>query len=216
MQNRQRPVEWYLRIAGIASPYLAVCFGLFVLKNGFVSVLMYHLTLLICSIEINKSKSLKLLASGFHRTLGPLMCLGGLLPAAIIVWLWPIAKLDAVEITGLFEMIHLPKGPFMIFALYACLVNPLLEESFWRGCFSNQSRKPNYVDLLFAGYHALILAAVLKPAFVVAAFVALAGASWLFRNMYRLTGGLLIPLLAHLIADIAIFAAVWKILQRTI
>jgi hypothetical protein len=36
---------------------------------------------------------------------------------------------------------------------------------------------------------------------------------WIFRNIYRLTSGLVIPLLTHIVADIAILYALWKIMQ---
>jgi len=202
-----------LKLCGIISPYLAVVLGVFYFKNGFLAVLLYHLILLICIIGINGSKALKLIQSGFHRHIGPLICLGGLLPGVVIFFLWPIAKLESVDLAQLMESVNLTNTSFAIFALYACFVNPFLEESFWRGCFKPGSWIPSYIDALFAGYHAILLMPVVKLTFVLLSFVTLMFVGWIFRNIYRLTSGLAISLLTHIVADIAILYAVWKIMQ---
>ena len=72
---------------------------------------------------------------------------------------------------------------------------------------------PGPVDAFFAGYHAIVLIPVIKPVFVGLAFLALMFVGWAFRNIYRLTGGLAIPLLTHIVADVAILYAVWKLMQ---
>jgi len=213
MPSRRFPVETFLKICGIASPYLAVILGVFFFKSGLFAVLLYHLVLAICIVGINRSKAIKLLVSGFRRHIGPLICLGGLLPGVVIFFLWPIAKLEPVDLAQLMESVSLTNTSFMVFALYACFVNPFLEESFWRGCFKPASWRPGPIDALFAGYHAIILIPVVKPVFVLLSFMALTCVGWIFRNIYRLTGGLAIPLLTHIVADIAILYAVWKIMQ---
>ena len=213
MVGRQVSVKTFLKITGIVSPYLAVILGLFILKSAFFAVLFYHLMLVICIIGINRSKTLTLLRLGFHRYLGPLISLGGLLPGIVIFLLWPFAKRNASDLTQLMELINLENTSFTIFALYSCLINPFLEESFWRGCFKTNSWFPNYIDMLFAGYHTIVLAPVVKPVFVLFSFMALMIVGCIFRNIYRLTGGLSIPLLTHIVADIAILYAVWKIMS---
>ena len=213
MLIRNISVKNYFKICGAVSPYLAVVLGVFYFKNGFLAVLLYHLILLICIIGINRAKALKLIKSGFNWHIGPLICLGGLLPGVIIFFLWPIAKLESVDLAQLMESVNLTHTSFAIFALYACFVNPFLEESFWRGCFKPGSWIPSYIDALFAGYHAILLIPVVKLTFVLLSFVTLMFVGWIFRNIYRLTSGLAIPLLTHIVADIAILYAVWKIMQ---
>ncbi len=202
-----------LKLCGIISPYLAVVLGVFYFKNGLFAVLLYHLILLICIIGINRAKALKLIKSGFNWHIGPLICLGGLLPGVIIFFLWPIAKLESVDLAQLMESVNLTHTSFTVFTLYACFVNPFLEESFWRGCFKPGSWIPSYIDALFAGYHAILLIPVVRSIFVLLAFMALMCVGWMFRNIYRLTSGLAISLLTHIVADIAILYAVWKIMQ---
>jgi membrane protease YdiL (CAAX protease family) len=213
MPARRFPFETFLKVSGMASPYLAVILGVFFFKNGLIAVLLYHLILLICIIGINRSQALNLVKSGFHRHVGPLICLGGLLSGMVIFYLWPFSKQETVNLAQIMESVSLANTSFTVFALYACLINPILEESFWRGCFKSGPWFPNPIDVLFAGYHAILLIPVIKPIFVLLSFVALMCVGWVFRNIYRLTGGLAIPLLTHIVADIAILYAIWKIMQ---
>ncbi len=213
MANRPFPVETTLKIAGIISPYLAVILGVFVFKSGTFAVLLYHLILLICIISLNRKKTLKLLVSGFRPCYWPLICLGGLLPGAVIFYLWPWARQETINLAHTMDSVGLSNVSFTAFALYACFVNPFLEESFWRGCFKPKSWLPGPVDVLFAGYHAVVMFPVAKPAFVIFSFLALAFVGWIFRQFYRLTGGLAIPVLIHIVADITIVWAMWQIMQ---
>lgn len=197
---------------GVVSPYLAVLLGVFLLKNGFLAVLVYHLVLLLCIVKIDGVKPFRLLLKGWNSVLGPLMCLGGVVPGVVILYLWPIARQEHADLAQLFALLNLDDRWFTAFAVYACLVNPFLEESFWRGCFNNRSWLPAPIDALFSGYHALVVIPVLSAPFVVLLFLAMLVVGWLLRTLRRLTGGLLIPLLTHLIADIAILYAVWKLI----
>ena len=198
---------------GLCSPYIAVLVGVFIFKNIFPAVLFYHAVLLICITGINKSNAVKLLYKGYHGCIGPLVCLGGLLPGIVIIYCWPVAKPEEANLSELFSMLSLNKELFAVFAVYACLINPFLEESFWRGCFKSRSVLPTPVDALFAGYHAIAVYPAVKPVFAVFLFFVMTFVGWLFRYLYNFTGGLLIPLLTHIIADIAILYAFWMIMQ---
>lgn len=190
---------------------MAVVAGVFFLRNAFAAVLFYHLVLLICILKLNGTGAFRLLQKGFHRFIGPLICVGGIVPGVVIVYLWPIAKPSGTDITGTLDMLNLGGPMLLVFAIYACFVNPVLEEAFWRGSFSKGSIWPNPIDALFAGYHAVAIAPVVKPLFAAFIFAALVFVAWLFRQLYRLTGGLLIPFVTHVIADIAILYAIWTI-----
>jgi membrane protease YdiL (CAAX protease family) len=142
-----------------------------------------------------------------------LICLGGIVPGIVILYLWPIAKQEQTELSEILAMLNLKNVSFILFAIYASIVNPFLEESFWRGCFNSGALHPNVIDMLFAGYHALVVSPVLKAPFVLLVFLAMIFVGWFFRMLYRITGGLAIPLLTHIIADIAILFAIWRIMQ---
>ena len=213
MPKQTQQIELILKAIGVSSPYLAVIIGVFVINNGFLAVLFYHLILLAVVVIIKKSSIIPLLLNGFKPWLALLLCLGGVLPGIVIFTCWPIAAREGSDPIKTLSMLNLGQNIFLTFAIYACLINPLLEESFWRGCFKNQARWPNGVDVLFAGYHALSVFPVLKPFFVLFVFAAMIFVGWLFRNIYRLTKGLIIPLITHIIADITILYAIWQIMQ---
>lgn len=201
-----------LRIAGILSPYIA--FIVFVPRgHPIAAILFYHITLLLCILGIEGPDAFRRLARGFGPRIGPLICVGGCVPGFVIFYLWAIARQDSVDLANVFTSLHLSGPLFAIFATYSCLINPVLEESFWRGCFDNLSRLPNRIDALFAGYHAMAVIPVVKPVFVLLTFLSMVFVGWLFRTLYRRTGGLLIPYITHLIADIAILYAVWRLIQ---
>ena len=90
MLIRNISVKNYFKICGAVSPYLAVVLGVFYFKNGFLAILLYHLLLLICIIGINRAKAFKLIKSGFNWHIGPVICLGGLLPGVLIFFLCPL------------------------------------------------------------------------------------------------------------------------------
>lgn len=210
-----RPASHAKRIfqtLGIVSPYLAVLLGVFLLKNGFLAVLLYHLILLLCIVGVSGLQTFGRLAKGWNRTLGPVMCLAGLVPGAVILLFWPLARQEQADLAKMLALLNLDDRWFIAFAAYACLLNPILEESFWRGAFNNPSLLPAPVDALFSGYHALVVIPVLKAPYVVLLFLAMLTVGWLLRTLARLTGGLLIPLLTHTIADIAILCAIWKLI----
>lgn len=196
---------------GIGAPYAAMLAGVFLFRNGLTAVLFYHAVLLICIFGLTEFNAAKLLVTGFHRFWGPLLAVGGLVPGIVILYFWPIARQESVELSGVLEALNLGPGWFPLFAVYSCLVNPFLEEAFWRGGFQNRSLWPTPVDALFAGYHALAVIPVLKWPFVLLVLLALIFVGWLFRTVYRRSGGLAIPLLTHFMADIAILYAVGRL-----
>lgn len=207
------PKTRLFQTAGIMAPYIAVLVGVFWLKNVLLAVLFYHAVLLVCIFGISRLGIFKQLAAGVHRFLTPLFILGGLTTGVIILVFWPLAVRSSVDLSHLLALLRLGPPWFLIFAAYACLVNPILEEAFWRGGFENRSPRPTAVDAAFAAYHALAVVPILKPHFVLLVFAAMTFVAWLFRALARRTGGLLTPYLVHLAADIAILAALWSIIR---
>jgi membrane protease YdiL (CAAX protease family) len=136
MLIRKIPVDFFFKTCGIVSPYLAVFLGVFYFKNAFFALLLYHLTLSICIIEINGVTALKLIKSDPIWHISRLICLSGLLSGVVIYFLWPIAKLESINLVQLMESVNLKNTSFIFFALYVCIVNPFLEESLRLHCQS--------------------------------------------------------------------------------
>jgi len=102
---------------------------------------------------------------------------------------------------------------FVLFAIYACTVNPLLEELFWRGVVLNALDRSGsrfkyfgitWSSLLYALFHYLIFRLVLYPGWAEIGILLLAGYGALMAMIYRKTGSIVTTALAHgLLTDLA-------------
>ncbi|MDQ3004678.1 MAG: CPBP family glutamic-type intramembrane protease, partial [Chloroflexota bacterium] len=98
------------------------------------------------------------------------------------------------------------------FIAYFALVNPLLEEFFWRGFLGNPANGVYIYDLIYAGFHALLLIGKVPIYSIIFALTVLTFAGWLWRQIAREDRGLLAPVLGHMAADFTILLAVfWKL-----
>lgn len=96
-----------------------------------------------------------------------------------------------------------------IFILYYSLVNPFLEEWYWRGYLGSVSKKLVVSDVCYAGYHPLVLYRFLRWPWLVLEFLVLVGVAWIWRQIARRAGGLLIPVVSHLTADASLIIAIY-------
>ncbi len=132
--------------------------------------------------------------------------------SAVFVF-WPFAKLEGTELGGVLGDFGLAGTTGIVFGAAAIVVNPLLEELFWRGCFEDKVTRVSVIDIAFAGYHGLALVLVIRVWAAVGAFIVLCFASWALRYVKDRRGGLAVPYIAHLAADISIIAAIYGLLR---
>lgn len=168
-------------------------------QNAWGALLGFHLTLLPVILPEWRTFSTRFRSPVSKRWFLPVALVG--LSAGFGLWLfWPLAGLPLdfsarVAALGLTGFIWLP------FSLYFTLVNPWLEEVFWRSLLTSPSRFPAPVDFLFAGYHLIILSLFVSLGWLLFAFLILVLASWFWRQVSRYTGSLLPAALSHLLAD---------------
>jgi len=108
-----------------------------------------------------------------------------------------------VEALGL----DVPNWP--VFIAYFVLVNPFIEEYFWRGYLGSESKSLQLSDFLFAGYHALIVVNKVHIFSIMYALFVLVLAGWFWRQTTRVDGGLLATVLGHMAADLLILVTVY-------
>jgi membrane protease YdiL (CAAX protease family) len=189
--------------------YLAVGIGLFAFHSAWGALLGYHaaiiLSLLIAKPDIPlttviKSRNVKwimlnvVICGSSGITLYPLWDKFGFasnLPAQV-------ATLGLSEVTWI---------PFII---YFTLINPFIEEYFWRGYLGNKTEILHTSDFLFAGFHALTLIKKVQMGSIVFALCVLILAGWFWRQVMREDDGLLAPVLGHMAADFTILFAVYR------
>ena len=71
------------------------------------------------------------------------------------------------------------------FITYFALVNPFIEEYFWRGYLGNLTKGFNIYDFVYAGFHALILINKMWTGAIIYGLVVLTLAGWFWRQISR-------------------------------
>jgi len=176
------------------------------LRSAWGALIGFHLALTPLLL-LKRERTPPLLAPVSARILLPAALAG--LAAGLGLWLtWPLAGIPSdyplrVEALGLRAETWLP------FIAYFTLVNPLLEEIYWRGILGSDSRLPQPVDFLFAGYHVMIMALFASPPWVFFGFLILSGAGWLWRQLSCYAKSLLPAVLFHALADCSILTVLF-------
>ena len=195
------------RLLWVILPYLAVYLGMMTLRSAWGALVGFHLTLLPLLVIHRGTISPRLRAPLSKGILLPVAAAG--LSAGLGLWLtWPYAGLPAdfpvwVAALGLSGFVW----PFFI--AYFALINPWLEEAYWREVLASPSPYPAPVDFLFAGYHLIILGPFVDPRWMLLAFAILAAAGWCWRRVSRYTGSLLPAVFSHMLADFSILMVLY-------
>lgn len=197
-----------LRWGWVLLPYLAVFAGMTLLENAWVALIGFHLSLLpLLLAQAGQVRRFFIPVS--FRLLLPVSLAG--LAGGLGLWLvWPLAGLP-LDFPAQVERLGLRCADWPLFLACFALLNPFLEEWYWRGALGSDSPRPQPVDFLYAGYHISILARFAAPGWVLIGFLLLAGAGWFWRQTARLTGSLLPAALSHLLADASLLIVLyWK------
>jgi membrane protease YdiL (CAAX protease family) len=127
---------------------------------------------------------------------------------AVLYAVWPLVAPET-EISTKLAALGVTKTSWTWFAVYFCAANPLIEEFLWRGLLGSDDTRVHPNDLLFAGYHGLVVAAFVSPIWALPVIAVCVFAGWLWRMLRVQSGGLLLPILTHIVADVSIAAAVY-------
>jgi membrane protease YdiL (CAAX protease family) len=194
------------RLAWAILPYCGVCFGMLTLRSAWGALIGFHLGLLPLLLSQRK-RTHPLLAPVSPRILLPVALTG--LAAGLGLWLaWPLAGIPA-DYPARVAALGLRENTWPPFIAYFTLVNPWLEETYWRGILGSDSRWLQPVDFLFAGFHIVIMALFAAPAWTLLGFSILTGAGWLWRQAARRANSLLPAALFHLLADFSILVVLY-------
>ena len=196
-----------------AIPYLAVLIGLYGLRNAWVAVLGYHLGMVVILALEKKWLRVHALGEGSVRWQLAVALLSGVGVGIAFYLCWPLFGVSG-EIGARLAQVCVTPAAWPAFILYFVLVNPVLEELFWRGHLASTSRRIIWQDVLFAGYHLLVMAYFVRWPWLLVALLALTATAWLWRQLAHRNNGLLVPFVAHAAADAGIMAAVYVISLR--
>jgi len=188
-------------------PYVATGLGVWVLDAPLVAVAIYHAGIVF--LLVRHRATLPALHTGLHPGM-----LAGMSLLCLSVWplltlLWPLMRLPGMDLDGQISAWGF-KGPWVMgFVLYSITIHPVLEECFWRGLLPHRPLS----DALFAGFHVLVMVLFLSWPWVLLGFILLCTGAFFWRNVVQKTNSLLIPILTHALADLAIVLGVIQILK---
>lgn len=195
----------------VAAPFLAVILGLYVFRNAWLAVLMYHFQIVLFAVLV--PRDLSVIRRGWSASwllyLGiPCVLSGPLLFVLIERVLNPDIQLS-LWLSGY----GLSGTGLLLFVLYFGLLHPVLEQYHW-DALRRDNRLHKLSHGFFASYHVLVLALVMKPAWVAFCFLVLFVASFTWAHVRERLDGLSVPILSHVIADAAFIGAVYLITVR--
>ena len=189
-------------------PYLAVWAGLFLFKSAWLALIGFHVAVLLGLVFVRLNTPINNLFKSKH----PKCLLASVLFCSTsgigLYYLWSIFGV-ANDLSTQLQSIGLTSSSWPLFIAYFSLVNPFIEEYFWRGILGSISKKLYIGDAVYAGYHALVLWGRAHPLSILFAVIIITSAGWLWRQMAREDGGLFAPVLGHMIADFTIILVVW-------
>ena len=188
-------------------PYLAVWAGLFLLKSAWLSLIGFHLAILLTLAVARPEIPVRIL----FQSRSPKWILINVLLCGMsgvgLYFLWDLFGM-AADLPAQLRSIGLTSSSWIWFIAYFSLVNPFIEEYFWRAYLGSGTRGVYPGDLVFAGYHGLILAGKTRSPSIVFALVCLVFIAWFWRQSRRADGGLLAAGLGHMAADLSILVCV--------
>jgi hypothetical protein len=189
-------------------PYITIGIGLLVLQSAWIAVLAYHLGIIALILFAEGTFSFRRIFKSANREILIVMAVMGAIGGPVMFALWPFLGIPA-GIDQYFQDIGLTGISWPLFLSYFMLVNPWLEEYYWRGYLGSEVKGLTPNDVFFSGYHLLVLAGKIDPVWLIAVFVLLTAAAWLWRQVNRWNRGLAASTISHLTADISIMLVIY-------
>jgi len=189
-------------------PYLAVWAGLFFLKSAWFTLIGFHISILIALAVIRPHIPIGILFKSNHSKWILISVLFCSTSGIGLYFLWDVFG-TVGDLPLRLQSIGLNSSSWFAFIAYFSLINPFVEEYFWRGVLGSHSKKLHVGDVIFASYHALILWGRVHPLSILFAVIILISAGWLWRQISREDGGLLAAVLGHMTADFSILMVIY-------
>lgn len=196
-------------------PSLTMYVGLYVLNSAVWAFALYHILYLLPGIIIGRALWRTTLLRPTVRGLAMLSVVAVLYSTVSIVGFEILSSLylDQKEVVALLNRIGWSHNSFWMISIYAVVVNPVLEELFWRGVILNELDRWKvpikhfgilWSSFTYAMFHYLIFRLVLFPFYAEIGIFMLAIYGAILAWIYRKTGSIITTAFAHgLLADTA-------------
>lgn len=194
-------------------PYLTVGIGLLVFHNAWLAILGYHAGM-ITVISLSKTRiTINRVFQGKRYWVLFITALAGASGGILLYVLWPFLSIPD-DVNLYIRSIGLNERTWPVFLTYFILTNPLIEEYYWRGYLAGSSKGITLNDLLFSGYHSIVLAGQMETIWLIVVFLFLTGGAWFWRQMNRITGGLLASTVSHIAGDLTVILTIYYISMK--
>jgi hypothetical protein len=196
-----------IRVFAPLMAYITVATGLFGMHNAWFALLGFHAAIA-GSLFVAKPNTpmLQLFKTNDLKWVLVSVLLCGT-SGIFLYFLWPYFGI-ADDLREQTESLGLTASTWPAFIAYFSLVNPFIEEYFWRGYLGNTASGVHLYDAVFAGYHVLILIGKVQFPAILFALSTLVLAAWFWRQITRKADGLLAAVLGHLTADLSILLTI--------
>ena len=194
-------------------PYVAVLVGIYMFSSAWAAILIYHAGIVIFLLALKRDRERPRVFRGWSIPAGLTVSIICACAGPLLVLLWPFIARDSggtqpfVDIRTFLGSMGLGGISWYAFMAYFATAQPLLEERFWREMHFSQGRSVSLGDAAFAGYHLLTLRLFLDPWWAAIATVLLMITGWVWRRLVIRHGGVAIPVVAHVAANISIMLA---------
>ncbi|MFC2038448.1 type II CAAX prenyl endopeptidase Rce1 family protein [Chloroflexota bacterium] len=189
-------------------PYIAVSIGLLVFHNAWLAMLAYHAGMAAVLLSSKTPLSIRRFFHVKNYRIIFISALAGACGGILLYVLWPFLSVPD-DINSYIVGIGLNDETWPLFLAYFILVNPLIEEYYWRGYLASGTRRLTVNDLLFSGYHLIVLGGQMETIWLAAVFIGLAAGGWLWRQLNRINGGLLASVVSHMAGDISVMLVIY-------
>jgi len=194
-------------------PYITIGIGLLIFHNAWLAILGYHTGMVAVLLLSKTGITIKRAFQGNKYWIPLITALAGANGGILLYILWPLLSVPD-DINLYIRSIGLNERTWPVFLAYFTLINPLIEEYYWRGYLASAAKRIVLNDLLFSGYHLIVLAGQMETIWLFVVFFGLTVGAWFWRQMNRLNGGLLASAVSHITADITVILTIYYISMR--
>jgi len=189
--------------------YLAVGIGLFVFHSAWGALLGFHAAIIVSLFIAKPNIPIKiLLQNNKHNWVLFSVFLCGS-SGVVLYFLWGVFGF-ANDLAEQVRALGLNTSNWIVFIAYFSLINPFIEEYFWRSWLGSKTKNLHISDFVYAGFHGLALINKVQTESILFVLCMLVLAGWFWRQVYREANGLLVPVLGHMAADFTILFAVYQ------
>ena len=192
-------------------PYLAVLIGMYAFHSAWLTILLYHLGALVFLLYSKPEGLCRRIWTGTKSPLLIPSMLACTLAVPIVYFMWPWFAGSALP--EWLAHYGLTGSAWLLLIPYFFLVHPIVEEVHWRGIDPDWFVWVCWQDLLFAGYHVLVLFQLIRWPWLVLIFGILTGSSIFWRWSAKKLGGYGLPILTHAVADAGVVIGVCFLLR---